>query len=118
MDGLEVDKASAKTDCQSCTEAKQTTKSYPQHATHRSKEPGKLTHIDMWGKFDKISIEGYQYFLGLTDDHSRHVTVEGLKKKSEAAQKVKDYISYLKTHGKHPEAVRFNVGGEFIAKDL
>ena len=43
---------------------------------------------------------------------------EGLKKKSEAAQKVKNYITYLCTQDMKPKAIRFDVSGEFLATEL
>ena len=72
----------------------------------------------MWGKFPVTSIEGYQYFIAFVDDHSRYTTTEGLKTKSESAQKVKNYITYLRNRGMTPEAVRFDEGGEFLVEEL
>ena len=43
---------------------------------------------------------------------------EGLKKKSEAAQEVKNYITYLCTQDMKPKAVCFDVGGKFLATEL
>ena len=77
-----------------------------------------LTHIDVWGKFETVSIDRYQYFIGFVDDHGRYITMEGLKKKLEAAQKVKNYITYLCTQDMKPKAVRFDVSGEFLATEL
>jgi hypothetical protein len=38
----------------------------------------------------------------MINDVIRHITVEFLKTKDQAAQKVKDYLTYLKTHKKPP----------------
>jgi len=44
------------------------------------------------------------------------VTVEGLKNKNEATQKMKDHLTHLQTHRMTPQAVHFDEGGEFILK--
>ena len=64
------------------------------------------------------SIEGYSYFINFTNDKAQWATVEGLKQKNEVTQKVKDYISYLKTHGMMPEAIQCDEGGEFLNVEL
>ena len=51
------------------------------------------------------SVEDYSYFINFTNDKAQWATVEGLKQKNEATQKVKDYITYLKAHGMMPEAI-------------
>ena len=118
VDGLQIDVTSPKPDCQACTESKQFVKPFPRKAKHRSDKNGQLTHIDLSGKFPVTSIDGSQYFINFVDDKSRMVTVEGLKHKHEATQKVKNYITYLQTHGMTPQTVRFDEGGEFISKEL
>ena len=37
-----------------------------------------------------------------------------MKKKSDAAEKVKNYLMYLKTQGNLPKAIRFDNGKEFL----
>ena len=75
-------------------------------------------HVDLWGKYDIKLINGNQYYLLLIDDTARHITVEFLKKKSQAAQKIKDYIMYLKARGTSPCAIRMDCGTEFVNNDL
>jgi len=41
-----------------------------------------------------------------------------LKKKSDAVQKVKDYLAYLISHDKKPKAIHINQGKEFVNKNL
>jgi len=64
--------------------------------------PGELTHIDVWGKYDVMSINRHQYFVLMVDDATHHITIKFLKTKDQAAQKVKDYLTYLRTHEKIP----------------
>ena len=118
VDGFNVDETSLKPDCQACTEAKQSVLPFPKKAEHQAKKPGELTHIDVWGKFETISIDGYQYSIGFVDDHGRYITMEGLKRKSEAAQQVKNYITHLHTQDMKPKAVHFDVSGKFLATEL
>jgi hypothetical protein len=79
---------------------------------------GELTHLDMWGKFPVESIEKTHYFLGLIDDHTQYVTIEGLFQKQDTVRKVKDYITSLKTHGKNLCTIHCDEGSEFLTGDL
>jgi len=54
----------------------------------------------------------------LIDNASRHVTIEFLKTKTQATQKVKDYITYLKARGASPCAIKMDRGTEFLNKNL
>jgi hypothetical protein len=101
-----------------CIEAKQSVKPYPSHSAHTTQYMGELTHLDVWGKFPVQSIDKNQYFIGLIDDHTRYITVEGLSLKCDATCKVKDYILSLKVHGKIPRTIHCNEGGEFRSRDL
>jgi len=77
-------------------------------------EPGELTYMDLWGKYDITSINGNHYYLLMVDDTSRHVTVEFLKSKDQAAQKIKDYLTYLRVRRKIPYAIHTDRGTEFV----
>ena len=85
VDGFTVDLNSSMPNCVACTEAKQTVEPYSKHH-ERHTEPGELTHIDLWGKYEVTSINGHQYYIVLVDDASRFVTVDFLKGKDQAAQ--------------------------------
>ena len=54
----------------------------------------------------------------LIDDASRHITIEFLKMKTQATQKVKDYITYLEARGVSPCAIKMDWGTEFLNKNL
>ena len=82
------------------------------------REPGELTHINVWGKYSVSSINGYQYYLLFVDDASRYVTVEFLKTKDQAAQKVKNYFTHLEVQGKTPKAMHVDRGREFVNDSL
>jgi len=54
----------------------------------------------------------------MIDDAARHITVEFLKTKDQAAQKIMNYMTYLKARGKTPCAIRADRGTEFINEGL
>jgi hypothetical protein len=81
-------------------------------------EQGELTHMDLWGKYDVMSVYGHQYYIAFMDDATQYLTVEFLQGKDEAAQKVKDYFMHLKVHGKTPKYMRVDRGKEFINNAL
>lgn len=117
VDGFHVDSKSDKPDCVTCTEAKMTEQPYPK-TQRRYETPGILTHMDVWGKYDVISINGHQYYLLFVDDATRFTTVTFLKGKNETSQKTKQYLTYLKTQGKRPRAIRIDRGKEFLNENL
>jgi hypothetical protein len=92
--GFNVDCESAFSDCTACTEAKQSVIPFSKMADHNT-EPGELTHIDVWGKYPVSSINGFQYYLLMVDDTLCYVTVEFLKSKDQATQKLKNYFTHL-----------------------
>ena len=112
-----VDIRTPKPDCVACTEAKQTEEPFNK-TTNRVTKPSELTHIDVWGKYSIESINGNQYYTIFVDDAARYTTINFMKKKSDAAEKVKNYLTYLKTQGNLPKAIRFDNGKEFLNQGL
>ena len=108
---------SPKPDCVACMEAKLSKSPYGP-ATGRPMKPGELTHMDLWGKYDVMSINSNQYYLLMVDDAARYITVKFLKTKDQAAQKIMDYMMYLKVRGKTPCAIHADRGTEFVNKTL
>src|SRR6266446_1594703 len=117
VEGCSIDTRTQKPDCIACTESKQTVEPFGK-PTERKTEPGELTHIDLWGKYSITSINGNNYYILFVDDAERFSTTEFLKGKGEAAQKVKDYLTHLKTQGKMPKAIHVDRGKEFINDEL
>ena len=95
VDGLQIDTNSPTPDCIACTEAKLSEAPYGP-ALGQTTKPSELMHMDLWGKYDVASINGNQYYLLMVDDTAQYITVKFLKTKDQAAQKIKDYITYLK----------------------
>jgi len=117
VDGFDVDARTPKPDCVACTEGKLTVKPFDKSAM-RAKDVGQLTHIDLWGKYDKTSLHGQQYYILFVDDASHYMTVKFLKAKSQASDHVKAYLTYLKNHGQNPHTIHVDHGKEFINEDL
>ena len=84
----------------------------------RETEPGKITHTDLWGKYDIASINGNRYYLLLVDNAMQYVTVHFLKQKSQATQKVIEYIAHLKAWKKSPCGIQMDHSTEFINVSL
>ena len=117
VEGLEINKKTPKPDCIAYMEAKLSEASYGP-ATNRYTWPGQLTHLDLWGKYDVTSIHGNRYYLLLVDDTTRYVTVEFLKTKSKAAQRIIKYLTHLKALGHTPHAIQMDRGTEFVKDKL
>jgi hypothetical protein len=115
--GFNIDCESPKSDCMACTKAKQLVLPFNKKGDH-DMYLGDLTHIDVWGKYDVASINRSQYYLLMVDDASCYITVEFLKLKDQATQKVKNYFTHLELQGKVPKAMHIDCGHEFINKSL
>jgi len=115
--GFFVDHNSQMADCVPYTEAKQSVIPFNKKGEWET-ELGEIMHINVWGKYDTASINGFYYYLLMVDDMSQYVTVEFMKTKDQAMQKVKNYLTQLQTHGKIPKAIHINHRCEFINASL
>ena len=107
VEGFSIDTCMPKPDCIACTEAKQSVEPFGQNSDQIT-ESRDLTHIDLWGKYDTASINGNHHYILFVDDSEWYNTTEFLKKKSDAIEKVKDYLAYLISHNKKLKAIRIN----------
>ena len=73
-----VNKNSPTPDCEACIQAKPTEEPYNQ-STESQMSLGELMHMDLWGKYDVVSIHGHQYYIAFMVDAARYLTVEFLK---------------------------------------
>jgi transposase InsO family protein len=117
VEGFNVNSQSSKPDCIACTGSKQSIEPFGS-SSDRQTVPGELTHIDLWGKYDIAFINGNHYFILLVDDSEWYITTNFLKRKIEAAKKVKEYLAYLKAQGKNLKAIRIDCGKEFVNEEL
>ena len=74
--------------------------------------------MDVWGKYWLTSINGNQYYIVFIDDAAQYITINFMKAKSKVVQKVKNYLTHLKTQEKLPKAIRFDCGKEFLKGEL
>ena len=84
----------------------------------RYTRPGQLTHLDLWGKYDVASIHSNHYYLLLVDDTTHYVTVEFLKTKLKATQKIIEYLTHLKALRHTLHAIWMDHGMEFVKDEL
>jgi hypothetical protein len=117
ISGMNVDKQSPQPNCVACTEAKMSVKPFAK-VVQRDTKLGQLMHINVWGKYDVMSINGHQYYIVFVDNAARYITVYFMKRKDEAAMKVKEYLTYLQTQEKPPKAFQVDRGKEFINNTL
>ena len=117
VNSLHIDLNTNKPDCITCTKMKMLQSPYSL-ASVKFTELRELTHVNLWGKYDIESIQGNSYYLLLIDDASQYATVEFLKNKSQAAQRIKDHMAYLKARGQSPCAIQMDRGTKFVNEDL
>jgi hypothetical protein len=78
-----------------------------------------IIHCDIWGPIATKSIRGYSYFLTIVDDYSRFTWIVLMKLKSEARQKLIDFICMIETqHNSKVKIVRCDNGVEFTIPQL
>ena len=119
VSGFNVDMESKPTECEACIQSKLVHRPFPAEATTRAEKPGELTYSDLWGPARTQSIGGARYFMSFTDDYSRKISVVFLKDKSEATERMKEYITYLERKWERlPKAIRVDNGKEFVNKEL
>jgi GAG-pre-integrase domain len=109
VEGFNVNSQSSKHDCIACTKLKQAIEPFGSSSDWQT-VPGELTHINLWGKYDVASINGNHYFILLVDDSEGYIITNFLKRKIEAAKKVKEYLAYLKAQGKNSKAIHIDHG--------
>lgn len=69
--------------CEPCNLAKTRRTSFKPLEKIRSRKPLELLHLDVCGPIQTPSLEGFNYFLTITDDFSRKVTVYPIRRKNE-----------------------------------
>ena len=119
--GLDVDPGTATThDCLSCIAAKLSRTPFPPVNESRAKFLREKTYSNIWGPYHTASLQGSTYFVTFIDDYSRQLKINFfLKKKSEAKQKIIDYINWLKNNCKRPpRTLKVDQGSEFLQKDV
>ena len=117
VDGFHVDMRSLRPDCVVCTEAKHSEKPY-RLAEKKQLKLRQLMHVDVWGKYKTASINKYQYYVVMIDNTLQYVTVEFLKRKSEAGEKIREYMTHQFALGRSPCVIKMDCRSEFINDKL
>jgi len=117
VNGFNVNITSPRPNCSNCTTAKHSEKPFGLPSKQIS-QSSKLTHADLWGKYDTTSINGCQYYLLLIDDTTQYITIRFLKAKNHAGQQIKNYFTHLSMQNKCPRAICIDRGTKFVNQDL
>lgn len=85
------------------------------NSKNRSNKVGQLVHSDVCGAMHEISFGGSKYFVLFRDDYSNYRTVYFIKKKSEVAKLVENYVRRVKSNTSYSVvAIRTDNGLEFV----
>lgn len=115
--GVSIQKCGVFQTCECCVEGKIARLPFSRKDHRQSAKVLDIIHTDICGPMNTMSPGGSRYFLTMIDDHSRYTVVYFLKKKSEAADVIEDYVSMVKNRfGRCPTVIRSDQGGEYKSK--
>lgn len=104
--------------CTICSEAKMNRAPFPPSES-RADAVLDLVHTDLCGPIDVPTPRGNRYVMTMIDDHSRYSTIYLLKNKSEAEEKIKEFVELVANQfGKKPRVIRSDGGGEYSSVSL
>ncbi|KAE9332807.1 hypothetical protein PR003_g14330, partial [Phytophthora rubi] len=105
--------------CGGCMKGKQTVEAFPKRSKTKTSRVLELAHTDVMGPMKSTSKGGAKYILTFVDNFSRYVVAYLLKKKSEVASKLKEFMRfYEKQWGERLMCLRSDNGTEFVNKDV
>ncbi|KAE8906867.1 hypothetical protein PF007_g22869 [Phytophthora fragariae] len=105
--------------CGGCMKGKQTVEAFPKRSKTKTSRVLELVHTDVMGPMKSTSKGGAKYILTFVDDFSRYVVAYFLKKKSEVASKLKEFMRfYEKQWEERLMCLRSDNGTEFVNKDV
>lgn len=105
--------------CPDCSLHKSKRSKFVVETVSRASLPIYRLHADLSGR-KKASLAGYRYYILIVDDYSRKKWVFNLKTKSEAFQKMKEFIMLVE-RSKVPlkvAKIRTDGGGEFVCEEF
>lgn len=80
----------------------------------RGEKPGERVSADICGPMPVVSKGGARYFLLFKDDYSKYRVAYILKKKSDVAEKLEEFLAEAKTKGHQVEELLTDGGTEFV----
>jgi len=106
------------TNCETCLAGRQIRKPFSQ-STSTTNRPLELVHMDTAGPITPPTPEGYSYYVGMVDDHTRFGEVVLLRHKSEVRGAVKSVLVRWENQlGVSVQRVRSDRGTEFVNLEL
>ena len=73
-----------------------------------------LLHIDTWGPFKKFTHDGFNQFLTIVDNFSRHTWIFLMKHKSDVVKILEHFIAFIQTQfHSHVNCIRSDNAKEF-----
>ena len=118
VDGFEMPKDKSIFDCTACMKVKQTQNPFPRQTVTHTTKPGELTHTDLW-EVCKMGIHRVRCFIFFIVNCSWCIIIKRLKTQDQAAEKVKNYVTYLECqYDMKPKQFHANNGGEYIGTTL
>lgn len=118
VDGIKIQGIKQIDNCEICTQAKQTRLPFNSVRT-RAIRPLQIIHTDVCGPFDKLTYDGYSYFLTVMDDYTHFTKVYLLKHKSEVQYKLRYYITETeRERNEKVSTIRCDNGGEYTSNDF
>jgi transposase InsO family protein len=101
------------TSCIICTQAKQTSASFPPSQS-RAREPLQIVHMDTVGPMQQVGFDGSQYAVPVHDDFSSYTTILCVKSKDQIAEAVIDLLVFWQRQtGCKVLCIRSDNGTEF-----
>lgn len=117
--GMKINKCSHSDNCIVCHEAKCTKLPFPKRRTTKTIQRLDLVHTDVCGPMEVETPSGKRYVLTLIDDYTKYTKVFLLRHKSEAVNRIKEYVKEMETQfGTTMKIIRSDRGGEYTGKEL
>uniref|UniRef100_A0AAV1TLZ0 Polyprotein n=1 Tax=Peronospora matthiolae TaxID=2874970 RepID=A0AAV1TLZ0_9STRA len=105
--------------CGGCMKGKQTVAKFPHCSSSKTSRVLELFHTDMMGPMNNPSKGGAKYVLTFVDDYSRYVVAYFLKKKSEVAIKLREFMTFYENQwGERMKCLRSDNGTEFVNQEM
>lgn len=89
------------------------------HGHEKATAPGQRIHSDICGPIQVTTPSGNRYFATFKDDYSSYCTTSLLKKKSEMATALQNFVTKVKNQiHKDVKCIRSDNGGEYLSSEL
>lgn len=116
--GLNLTDCGIRSVCGTCCEGKLSRLPFPKSES-KSKAVLDLIHSDLCGQMEVVTPSGNRYILTLIDDFSRFCVIYLLERKSQADEKIREFVQLARTQfGKTPRVLRTDGGGEYSSESF